>query len=394
MFHPRTEAPEFIDLNTLLNEAQRAVLETTRRFAESEVLPRAKTIDADDEFPRDIFRKMAAAGMFGINLPEAHGGSGFDTVCFSLAMEELAAASGAVGNILAIPVEMVRLLAEKGDAYHRSLIPEILAGDLIPATAVTEPEGGSDVAAMRGTAMRDGDEYRITATKAWLSLGLVADFVVVFARTSADKGHRGISAFIVERGSRGITFGRKEKLLGMRGLATCAMMLDDVRVPARNLLGEEGGAFKMAMANFDYGRIAMASMALGMARAAMEDSLAYARQRIQFGKPIFEHQAVQFMLADMAKDVAASRLLIHHAAQKMDLGLPIAQDAAIAKLFTTDMAMLHATNAIQIHGANGYSADYRVERIFRDVKLAQIYEGTNQIQRMIIARGMLRDSGR
>jgi alkylation response protein AidB-like acyl-CoA dehydrogenase len=197
---------------------------------------------------------------------------------------------------------------------------------------------------------------------------------------------------LVDRKSAGLEFGRKEKLLGMRGLATCMMTLDNVRVPARALLGEEGGAFKMAMANFDYGRIAMSSMALGMARAAMEDSLAYARQRVQFGKPIFEHQAVQFMLADMAKDVAASRLLIHHAAQKMDLGLPIAQEAATAKLFATDMAMLHATNAIQIHGANGYSGDYRVERIFRDVKLAQIYEGTNQIQRMIIARNMAREA--
>ena len=378
-------------MDRLLTETQRAVKQSTRSFAEREVLPQAKAIDAEDAFPHGLWRAMARLGLFGINLPEAHGGSGFDTICFSLAMEELARASGAVGNIFAIPVEMVRLLAERGDAYHRSFIPGILAGDIIPATAVTEPEVGSDVAAMRSVAVRDGDDWLITGNKAWLSLGQMATMIVVFARTSAEPGHRGISAFIVERDAPGLSFGRKERLLGMRGLATCGLSLDGVRVPARNLLGPEGGAFKMAMANFDYGRIAMSSMALGMAQAAMEDSLAYAQSRVQFGVPIAEHQAVQFMLADMGRDVAASRLLIHHAAKLMDLGYPIAKEAAIAKLFTTDMAMLHATNAIQIHGGNGYSAEYRVERIFRDVKLAQIYEGTNQIQRMIIARRMLKE---
>jgi alkylation response protein AidB-like acyl-CoA dehydrogenase len=301
-------------------------------------------------------------------------------------MEELARASGAVANILAIPVEMIRLLHASGGAFHKALIPDLVAGKVIAATAVTEPDCGSDVAAMTSVARRDGADYRISGTKAWLSLGLVSDFILVFAKTAPDLGAKGVSAFMAPRDAPGLSFGRKERLLGMRGLATCAVTFDDVRVPAEARLGPENAAFRTAMSNFDYGRIAMAAMALGMAQAAFEDSLRYAQERVQFGKPIFEHQAVQFMIADMAKDIAAARLLIHQAARLHDLGLPFAKEAAIAKLFATDKAMLHATNAVQIHGGNGYSRDYRVERIFRDVKLAQIYEGTNQIQRIIIAR--------
>ena len=374
------------------DEAQRQVVDMTRRFATDVVAPAAAAIDEADEFPREIYRGMADLGLFGINLPEAAGGSGFDTTCFSLAMEELAKASGAVGNSFAIPVEMARLLHEQGDAHHQRMIPDLLAGKLLTSTAVSEPEGGSDVAAMKTFARRDGDDYRISGVKAWLSLGLVADYILVFAKTDPALGAKGVSAFMVPRDAPGLTFGRKEKLLGMRGLATCQVAFDQVRVPARDRFGAENDAFRMAMVNFDYGRIAMASMALGMAQAAFEDSLAYAQQRVQFGRPIFEHQAVQFMIADMAKDIAASRLMIHHAARLLDAGQPIAKEAAMAKLFTTDMAMAHATNAIQIHGGNGYSRDYRVERIFRDVKLAQIYEGTNQIQRIIIARRVAREA--
>lgn len=380
-------------MNLLLDEVQREVAASSRRFATEAVLPRAAEIDEADEFPRDLYGQMAGLGLFGIGLPEHAGGSGFDTVCFSLAMEEVARASGAVANILAIPVEMVRLLQASGGPFHRALIPDLVAGRLIASTAVSEPDCGSDVAAMTTLARRDGPDYRITGTKAWLSLGLVSDMILVFAKTSPDKGAGGVSAFMVPREAPGLSFGRKERLLGMRGLATCGLVLDDVRVPGEARLGPEDGAFRTAMSNFDYGRIAMASMALGMAQGAFEDSVGYARTRVQFGKPIFEHQAVQFMIADMAKDIAAARLLIHHAARLHDLGLPFAKEAAMAKLFSTDMAMLHATNAVQIHGGNGYSREYRVERIFRDVKLAQIYEGTNQIQRMIIARRVAREHG-
>ncbi len=375
-------------MELFLTDEQREIQRSVKRFAEQAVKPRAAEIDDSDEFPRDLWRAMAGLGLYGLCLPETAGGAGGDAISFALAMEELARCSGSVGNIFAIPVEMVRLLHANGEDHHRAYIAPMIAGEMISSTAVSEPSGGSDVAALLCTARRDGTDWVINGTKSWLSLGLVADVILVFAKTDPDAGHRGITAFFVERGCKGVAFGRKERLLGMHGLATCEMTLDDVRVPAQARLGPEHGAFKMAMSNFDFGRIAMASMALGMAQAAFEDSLDWAQQRVQFGKPIFEHQAVQFMIADMAKDIAASRLLIHHAARLHDAGRPFAEAAATAKLFTTDMAMTHATNAVQIHGGYGYSKEFRVERIFRDLKLAQIYEGTNQIQRMIIARSV------
>jgi alkylation response protein AidB-like acyl-CoA dehydrogenase len=372
-------------------DTQRMVRDNVRRFAESKVLPRAAGIDREDRFPFELYREMADLGLFGIGLPEEAGGSGFDTVTVCLAMEEIARCSGAVGNAYAVPVETALFLHTHGDDHHRSFIPGVLSGELIPATAVTEPDFGSDVASMRTVAVRDGDDYVITGSKAWVTMGAITNFLMVFAKTAPDQGHRGISCFIVDTDDPALARGKPEELLGMHGLEDCALALDGCGVPARNRIGPEHGAFKMAMANFNYSRLMMSSMALGMAQAAFEDSVAYAKSRTQFGQPIFEFQAVQFMLADMSKDIAAARLLIHHAARLHDAGYPIAKEAAHAKLFTTDMAMQHATNAVQIHGGNGYSKEYRVERLFRDVKLAQIYEGTNQIQRLIIARQLARE---
>jgi alkylation response protein AidB-like acyl-CoA dehydrogenase len=239
---------------------------------------------------------------------------------------------------------------------------------------------------MRTTARRDGDDWIINGTKAWVTFGQIADRIVVFAKTAPDAGHRGISCILVEADRPGVVRGKSEELLGMHGLAECQIAFDHVRVPAENLIGPENGAFKMAMENFNFSRLMMSSMALGMAQAAMEDAIAYAKGRVQFGAPIIKFQAVQFMLADMSTDIAAARLLIHHAARLYDAAQPIAKEAAHAKLFTTDMAVKHVSNALQIHGGNGYSREYRVERLYRDVRLSQIYEGTNQIQRLIIAR--------
>jgi alkylation response protein AidB-like acyl-CoA dehydrogenase len=367
-------------------DTQKMVRDNVRRFAEARVLPAAAAIDREDAFPAEIYQAMADMGLFGSGLGEEAGGSGFDTVTLAIAMEELARCSGSVGNIFAIPVEAARFLDEYGSAAQKALIPDILSGRLIPASCATEPDFGSDVAGMRSTARKEGDGYVIDGTKAWVSLGLAANLIFVFAKTAPEAGHRGISCFLVRGDNPGVKRGRKERLLGMHGLATSQLVFDGCRVPAADRVGPENGAFKMAMINFNYSRILMSAMALGMARAAFEDALAYARGRIQFGKPIFDFQAVQFMLADMSTDIAAARLLVHHAARLLDAGESIIQEAAQMKLFTTDMAMKHATNALQIHGGNGYSQDYRIERIFRDVKLAQIYEGTNQIQRLIIAR--------
>jgi alkylation response protein AidB-like acyl-CoA dehydrogenase len=368
------------------SETQVMVGESLRKFAEDAVLPAAAAIDRDDAFPEAIYAQLAEMGLFGAGLPEEAGGSGFDTVTLAIAMEELARCSGSVGNIFAIPLEAARFLLEHGDDRHKEFISPILGGAVIPATCVTEPDFGSDVASMRTTAVLDGTDYVINGTKAWVSLGLVADLLFVFAKTDPEKGHRGVSCFLVGGDNPGLARGRKEDLLGMHGLATGQLVFTDCRVPATMRIGPENDAFKMAMANFDFGRILMSAMALGIARAAYEDALDYAKGRVQFRKPIFEFQAVQFMLADMSADLAAARLLIHHAARLMDGGYSIVKEAAHAKLFTTDMAMKHITNAVQIHGANGYSREYRVERLFRDIKLTQIYEGTNQIQRLIIAR--------
>jgi alkylation response protein AidB-like acyl-CoA dehydrogenase len=234
--------------------------------------------------------------------------------------------------------------------------------------------------------LRDGNGFVLDGTKAWVTLGGVADRIMVFARTGTEAGHRAISCLLVDGTLPGVARGKNEELLGMHGLEDCQITFSGVRLPADSLMGPENQAFKMAMSNFNFSRLMMASMALGMAQAAFEDATAYAKDRKQFGQPIIGFQAVQFMLADMATDIAAARLLIHHAARLHDAGEPIAKEAAQAKLFTTDMAMKHVSNALQIHGGNGYSREYRIERLFRDVRLAQIYEGTNQIQRLIIAR--------
>ncbi|WP_137045271.1 acyl-CoA dehydrogenase family protein [Pseudolabrys sp. FHR47] len=365
---------------------QKMLRDSVRRFTQDRIMPAAAAIDRDDVFPRALYKEMADLGLFGVSLAPEAGGAGLDTVTTCIVMEEIARASGALGNAYAIPVEAAHFLHQHGTETQKMWIPALLSGDAIPATAATEPDCGSDVAAMRTVALRDGDDYVISGTKAWVTFGRIADFIMIFAKTDKDAGHRGISCILVEADHKGISRGKSEELLGMHGLEDCQISFDQVRVPVANRIGPENQAFKMAMENFNFSRLMMSSMALGMAQGAMEDAVAYAKSRRQFGSEIIKFQAIQFMLADMSKDIAAARLLIHHAAKLYDAGFPIAKEAAHAKLFTTDMAMQHVSNALQIHGGNGYSKEYRIERIFRDVRLSQIYEGTNQIQRMIIAR--------
>ncbi len=373
-------------MDRFYTEDQKALRETTRRFAENEILPRAAAIDREDRFDRTLYKGMADLGLFGICLRESAGGAGLDTTAACIAMEELARCSGAVANAFAIPVEASLFFDHHGTAAQKELIPGILSGDIIPATAVSEPDHGSDVASITTTARREGDHFVLNGTKAWVTLGGVADQIMVFARTGKEAGHKAISCLLVDGTLPGIQRGKTEELLGMHGLDDCMIAFSDVRLPVDCIMGTENQAFKMAMANFNFSRLMMASMALGMAQAAFEDAVAYAKTRKQFGQAIMTYQAVQFMIADMSTDIAAARMLIHHAARLHDAGHGIAKEAAHAKLFTTDMAMKHVSNSLQIHGGNGYSRDYRIERLFRDVRLAQIYEGTNQIQRMIIAR--------
>ena len=373
-------------MHRFFTEDQAALRETARRFAEREVLPRAAAIDREDRFDRTLYKGMADLGLFGVALREEAGGAGMGAIGACIVMEEIARCSGAVGNAFAIPVEAALFLDHHGNERHKSFIPGILSGDIIPATAVTEPDHGSDVASLRTTAKRDADGWVLNGTKAWVTFGNVVDALMVFARSGDQGGHKAISCFLLDGKAPGIHRGKNEELLGMHGLEDCMITLDGVRAPADAVVGPENGAFKMAMGNFNFSRLMMSSMALGMAQAGFEDAVAYAKTRKQFGTAIINHQAIQFMIADMSTDIAAARMLIHHAARLYDAGMPIAKEAAQAKLFTTDMAVKHVSNALQIHGGNGYSREYRVERLFRDVRLAQIYEGTNQIQRMIIAR--------
>ncbi|MGF7188568.1 alkylation response protein AidB-like acyl-CoA dehydrogenase [Robbsia andropogonis] len=370
----------------LYTEDQTAIRDTVRRFAEQEVLPRAKKIDREDYFDRELYKGMADLGLYGTSLAESAGGSGLDTIAVCIAMEELARCSGAIGNTFAIPVEAALFLHHHGNATQKALIPKILDGSAVFATAVSEPDHGSDVASITTTARRTESGWVLNGVKAWVTLGGVCDYTMVFARTGDAPGHKSISCFLVDMSLPGISRGKNEELLGMHGLEDCQLVFENVRLAEESMVGTENQAFKMAMGNFNFSRLLMSSMALGLAQGAMEDALAYARQRKQFGSSILSFQAVQFMIADMSTEIDASRLLIHHASRLHDAGRSIAKEAAQAKLFTTDMAMRNVSNALQIHGGNGYSCEYRIERIFRDVRLAQIYEGTNQIQRMIISR--------
>ena len=375
----------------LYNEDQTALRETVRRFVATEVMPAATNIDRSDRFPAELYRHMAELGLFGVCLPEEAGGAGLNPVSACMVIEEIACGSGSLANCFALPVEAALFLHEHGTAAQQALIPGILDGSLLPASCVSEPDHGSDVAGMRSLAVRDGDDYVINGTKAWVTFGAIADFYTVFAKTSHEPGHGNITCFLVEGDRPGIGRGKVEDLLGMHGLEDCQVTFQDVRVPEANIIGLRDNAFRMAMKNFNFSRLLMASMAIGMAQAALEDAQAYARSRKQFGVPILSFQAIQFMLADMSTEIAAARLLVHHAAKMHGAGHSIAREAAHAKLFATDMANRCATNALQIHGGNGYSREYRIERIFRDVRLSQIYEGTNQIQRLIIARDLERN---
>jgi alkylation response protein AidB-like acyl-CoA dehydrogenase len=378
-------------MTDLYTDDQRSILEAARRFSDQEIAPLAKQIDREDRFPRAIYKAMADLGFYGLSLGDEFGGAGLDTISVCLVTEALARNSASVANAFAIPVEAALFLAQHGSAEQQALIAPILAGDVIFATAMTEPDYGSDAASIRTRAEKVDGGYRLNGTKAWVTLGGVADRFMVFARTGDGPGHKAISCFIVDAHQPGVTRGKPEELLGMHGLEDCQIVLDDAFVPDVGLIGPLNGAFKMAMDNFNFSRLLMSSLALGVAQAALEDAVAYARIRKQFGAAILSYQAVQFMIADTSTEVDASRLLIHHACRLHDLRLPFVKEAAQAKLFTTDMAQRAVTRSLQIHGGNGYSREYRVERLFRDARLTQIYEGTNEIQRLIIARQAARE---
>jgi butyryl-CoA dehydrogenase len=368
-------------------EEQSAVQRTAHDFATHEVLPKAAEIDREHRHPAELVKRMAELGFLGIAVPEQYGGSGFDNICYALAMEEISRACASTGVIMSVNNSLVcdPILRFGTEAQKQQWLVPLASGKLLGCFALSEPEAGSDAAAQKTIATRDGDGWVIHGTKNWITNGPVADVCVLFTMNDQAAGHKGITAFILPMKTKGVRTGPPDDKMGIRGSKSSQIYLDDVRLPGDALLGEVGGGFRIAMSTLDGGRIGIAAQALGIGRAALEDALAYAQQRRTFGKPIAQHQAIAFKLADMATELDAARLLTLRAAWLKDHKHPYGKEAAMAKLYASDVANRAAREAIQIFGGNGYVTEYPVERHFRDAKITEIYEGTSEIQRLVIA---------
>lgn len=376
-----------------LTDEQKMVRETIRDFAETEIKPGVIERDDKAEFPTEVVQKLGELGFMGMQVPEAYGGTEMDTLSYVITLEEVARVDASTCVIMSVNNSLFSnpILKFGSDYLKEKYLPLTASGEKLGAYSLSEPQSGSDAKAMLTTATRDGDAYILNGVKNWVTNGISSDFVVVFAKTDKDAGHKGISAFLVEKGWDGFTTGKKEDKLGIRGSDTCELIFENCRVPVENLIGAEGEGFKIALATLDVGRIGIASQALGIAQGALERSIQYAREREQFGKPIGTFQGIGFKLADMATRVDASRLLVYRAAWMKDQGLKIGEKASMAKMYAGDTAMFVATEAVQVHGGYGYIKEFEVERMMRDAKITQIYEGTNEIQRLVISRHLLSD---
>jgi butyryl-CoA dehydrogenase len=375
----------------LLSEEHKLVRETMRVFAQAELAPNAARWDRESHFPREELRKLGELGALGMVVSEQWGGAAMDYVSLALTLEEIAAGDGATSTIVSVQNSVVcgPILAFGNDAQKEKYLKPLARGEWLGCFCLTEPHVGSDAGAITTRAQRRGESYVLNGVKQFITTGKNADVAIVFAVTDKAAGKKGISAFIVDVRTPGYTVARVEDKLGQHASDTAQILFEDCVVPAANLLGAEGGGYRIALANLEAGRIGIAAQAVGMARAALDHALAYARERVAFGKPIAEHQAVNFRLADMAVQVEAARQLVWHAASLRDAGEPCLKEASMAKLFATEMAERVCSDAIQIHGGYGYVSDFAVERIYRDVRVCQIYEGTSDIQRMVIGRALL-----
>jgi butyryl-CoA dehydrogenase len=370
-----------------LSDEQRMLRDTAREFAQRELAPHAAEWDREARFPKDALAQLGRLGFMGMLVPPEHGGAGADHIGYALAMEEIAAGDGATSTILSVNSLCCGAVLQYGSAEQKTrFLTPMAQGDMLAAFCLTEPEAGSDAAAIKTRARRHGNRWVLNGTKQFITSGANAQVALVFAVTDPDAGRRGISAFIVPTETPGYRVARLEKKLGQRASDTAQLVFEDLELTPDLLLGEEGGGYRIALSNLEAGRIGIAAQALGMARAAYEAALAYAQERETFGQKLFAHQAVAFRLADMVTQLAAARGLILEAAERRDNGEPALQAAAMAKLFASEMAERVASDAIQIHGGYGYLADFPVERIYRDVRVCQIYEGASDIQRMLIAR--------
>ncbi len=375
-----------------LTDEQELIREAVREFAEAEVAPIAAELDRDHRFPYELLPKMAELSLMGMPYPEKVGGAGADELSYIIAIEELSRACASTAVILSAHTSLATWPVYKfgTPAQHELYLHDMASGRRLGAFALTEPAAGTDAAAGTCTAIRSGDEYVLNGSKIFITNAPFAEIYVVFAKTDPEQGTRGISAFIVEKDTPGFTVGEAEHKLGIRGSSTPPLYFNDCHIPADALLGAEGSGFKVAMQTLDGGRIGIAAQALGIAQAALDASVAYAKERVQFGKPIATLQAIQWMIADMATEIDAARLLVYRAASCMDNDRPYSTEGAMAKLFASETATRVAGKAIQIHGGYGYTESYPVERNWRDAKITEIYEGTSEVQRMVIARSALR----
>jgi butyryl-CoA dehydrogenase len=374
----------------ILTEEHQMIRDALRSFAQERLAPQAARWDKEHYFPKAELKELAQLGAFGVAVPEAYGGAGLDYVSLALVLEEIAAGDGGISTIISVnncPVCSIAMMYANAEQKERFLRP-LAQGDMLGAFALTEPHTGSDAAALRTTATRDGDEYVINGTKQFITSGKYGDVAIVMAVTDKAAGKKGISAFWVPVDTPGYIVAGLEQKMGQHSSDTAQIVFENCRVPARNLIGEEGMGYKIALSGLEGGRIGIASQSVGMARAAFEAALSYAKERESFGKAIFEHQSVQFRLSEMAMQIEAARQLILHAASMKDAGLPCLKEAAMAKLFASEMAERVVSNAMQVFGGYGYVADFPIERIYRDVRVCQIYEGTSDIQKLLIARAL------
>jgi butyryl-CoA dehydrogenase len=376
-----------------LTELQRETERLCREFAARELIPNARRWDEEHTFPAEAVKKLAELSLLGVAVPEQYGGAGLDNLAYAVAIEEISRGCASTGVILSVNNSLYcdPLLKYGTEEQKQAFLVPFARGEKLGCFGLTEPEAGSDAAAQRTTAVRKGDQYLINGSKNWITNGPVADAMVLFAMTDRPAGHRGISAFIVPTDTAGFNRAKPDRKMGICAAHSCSIFFEDCKVPARNLLGKEGDGFRIAMSTLDGGRIGIAAQALGIARAAFEEARNYALDRKTFGKPIAQHQAIQFMLADMATEIDAARLLTHKAARLKDSGVRHSPESAMAKLYASEMASRVANKALQVFGGQGYSKEFDAERHVRDARITEIYEGTSEIQRLVISASLLKE---
>ncbi len=380
-------------MNFDLTNDQKMLQDQVRKFAQTELAPLAPEIDKSGDFPWPSLKKLAQMGLLGVIVPEEYGGSGFDFVSLAIAIEEISRVCASTGVIVAVNNSLTTypILQFGNEEQKKKYLPPLCSGEKIGAIGITEPNAGSDVASMESTARLDGEHYVLNGTKRFITNGGEASTYVVFAYTNKELKHKGISAFVVERDMPGFSLGKHEDLMGIRATANCELIFEDVKVPKQNMLGKEGDGFKICMNTLDVSRIDIGAQAVGIAQAALDEAVKYSKERKAFGQPICNFEMLQSMLAEMATEIQAARLLVYFAGYCKDRGMPrFSKESAMAKYYASDIAVNVARKALQIHGGYGYTKDYAIERLYRDAKILELYEGTSEIQKVVIARELTR----